>query len=374
MRILHIITNLGQGGAEAVLYRLITVSPPDIEHVVVSLMDDSYYGTRLRAAGIRVYTLDSPRGWVTLSGVLKLRQIISSLAPDVVQTWMYHADLVGGLIARLAGVRTVVWGIRHSNLAADKTSFSARTAAWFCARLSSWVPAAIVCCSEQATRVHQAIGYEAAKFTVIPNGYDLGCFSPNNEARARLRAEWRIADNEILLGLVARWDPQKDHENLLKALALLKANGTNFRCILVGTEMNSSNITLTDLIQSLALQDRVMLLGSRDDIPAVMNALDLHVLSSVGEAFPNTVAEAMACGTPCVVTDVGDAALIVGDTGWVVPAQDDVALAHGIEDALTSLLAKGRASLGSACRWRIEQNFGIDKMINRYFMLWKECK
>lgn len=371
MKVLHVITNLGQGGAEAVLYRLISASPPHMEHIVVSLMDEAYYGPLLRAAGVPVHSLFQPQGRITLGGLLRLRRVVVSTEPDVVQTWMYHADLVGGLVARWAGVRTVVWGIRNFNLDADKSSYSARTVVRVCAGLSKWLPAAIVCCSELATQVHQAIGYRADKFSVIPNGYDLIRFAPDQGARARLRAEWGILDNETLLGMVARWDPQKDHENLLGALAHLKAGETRFRCVLVGTSMNIGNATLAARLRGLRIEDRVILAGPRDDIPAVMNALDLHVLSSAGEAFPNAVAEAMACGTPCVVTDVGDAALIIGTTGWVVPPQNSDALACGIQQALAAVDANGRGILGRDCRTQISENFSLEKMVAAYIRLWE---
>jgi glycosyltransferase involved in cell wall biosynthesis len=287
---------------------------------------------------------------------------------------MYHADLVGGLVARWASVRSIVWGIRNSNLD-NKSSFSVRVVAQLCAGLSHWLPAAIVCCSKQAARVHQDIGYCKEKFTVIPNGYDLARFAPDNTARAQLRYEWGIAADEILMGLVARWDPQKDHANLLRALSQLKAKHISVRCVLVGTGMDADNTILNELIRDYQLNDAVILAGSRDDIPTVMNALDLHVLpSAYGEAFPNVVAEAMACGTPCVVTNVGDAALIVGDTGWVVPPSDADALASGIGLALTILKSKGRATLGETCRQRIESNFGLGRMVAAYMTTWKNIE
>ena len=371
MIVLHVITNLGQGGAETVLHRVITATRPDVEHIVVSLMGEAYFGPRLRAAGVQVSTLDKPRGRVTIRGLLKLRRLIVETRPDAVQTWMYHADLVGGLVARSAGVRSVVWGIHQSNLAADMTSFSARVSARICARLSAWLPAAIVSCSVHSARVHQAFGYRAGQFIVIPNGYDLSYFAPDAEARCRVRAEWGVAPNTTLLGMVARWDPQKDHENLLRALTSLVERGSNFRCVLVGTEMDRDNTNLVGLIEHLSLADRIILAGPRNDIPAVMNSLDLHVLSSAGEAFPNAVAEAMACGTPCVVTDVGDAALIVGDTGWVVPPEDAEALAGAILQALAVVSAEGREEFGGECRTRIEENFSLKKMAGTYLALWK---
>ncbi len=352
------------------LYRLISASPPDFTHTVVSLKNSGHYGPRLRELGVEVHSVGNLRGWTGINGILTLRRIIVRAHPDVVQTWMYHGDLLGGLAARSAGVRTVVWGIRNSNLDTDKVSFSARAAARICALLSTRIPAAIVCCSEEATRFHKTMGYENGTFVVIANGYDLSCFSPNSEARARLRREWGIAPQGPLLGMVARWDPQKDHNNLLHALAKLRTAGAVFRCVLVGANMAWANPVLAARVRQLGLDDTMVLAGARDDVPAVMNALDLHVLSSVGEAFPNTVAEAMACGTPCVVTDVGDARLIVGETGWVVPRRNPEALARAIAEALSVVAAKGRAALGQRCRARIEEKFSLETMVRAYQGLW----
>lgn len=372
MRVLHCITNLGQGGAEAVLFRLIAASSNQEDHVVVSLMEEAYYGPRLREMGVTVHALGFPKGRVTLKGLRKLRRLILETKPSIVQTWMYHADLVGGMVARLAGVRAVVWGIRNSLDALDQMSVSTRLAVRVCAWVSYWIPAAIACNSARAAEAHQRLGYSAEKFVVIPNGYDLVHFSPQPKARARIRAEWGVSSDEMLLGMVARWNPQKDHENLLAALAKLAQARLGFRCALVGTDMDWDNVNLTELVHRHGLKDRLILTGPRDDIPDVMNALDLHVLSSAGEAFPNTVAEAMACGVPCVVTDVGDAALIVGDTGWVVPPRNAEALSQGIELGLLALNSFGRDHLSFACRRRIEDQFGIGRMVGSYVKLWHQ--
>jgi glycosyltransferase involved in cell wall biosynthesis len=146
-----------------------------------------------------------------------------------------------------------------------------------------------------------------------------------------------------------------------------------FRCVLVGDGMNLANETLATMIRKMELDQRIILAGPRDDIPAVMNALDLHVLSSASEAFPNVVAEAMACGTPCVVTDVGDAATIVGSTGWVAPAGDAIQLAGRIEKALVALASPGRDKRSAECRARIAENFSIGKMVEAYESVWIEA-
>jgi glycosyltransferase involved in cell wall biosynthesis len=370
MKILHVITTLAQGGAEAVLFRLIVASTPALEHVVVSLRSDAYYAPKLRAAGIEVHTLNMPRGQLTLKALLKLRRLIIGAHPDVVQTWMYHADLVGGLIARWSGV-PVVWGVRNSNLDTNTSSVSARTVARVCGLISGWLPEAIICCSAKAARIHQVIGYCAEIFAIIPNGVDITRFAPDAAMRIRTRMAWGIQSDQRLLGMVARWDPQKDHNTLLHALAHLTNRGVMFRFVLVGTGMSRDNVELIGNIGRLGLGDRVILAGPHEDIPAVMNAIDLHVLSSAyGEAFPSVVAEAMACGTPSVVTDVGDSAQIVGTTGWVVPPKNAEALAQGIQEGLVTLDSSGREVLGQVARTRVQERFGLKKMVDAYIALW----
>jgi glycosyltransferase involved in cell wall biosynthesis len=315
MRIAHVTTGLEDGGAEAVLSRL-CLHDETHSHIVISLTGVGKYGPILLRAGIPVYSLSMPPGRVSLNGLRSLWGLLKAEQPDVVQTWMYHADLVGGLAARFAGIRSISWGVRQTTLEPGKSKRATIWVAHACARLSRWVPQAIVCCAESAARVHAGIGYEESKLIVVPNGYDLYQFSHREELRAAFREEIGLSPAGRVIGMVARFDPQKDHENLLNALAALDLERRHAHCILVGKGMNEHNQTLMGWILAHGLANRVLLLGPRADIPAVMNALDVHVLSSsFGEGFPNALAEAMACGTPCVATDVGDASSIVGDTG-----------------------------------------------------------
>ena len=372
MHITHIITGLNDGGAEAVLYRLCSHDTV-CRHTVIALMDEGKYGALLRQAGVAVHCLNLPRGQVRLAALWRLWRLLRELRPDVVQTWMYHADLIGGLIARLALGRNVVWGIRHTTLEPGKSSRGTIWIARLLARLSRLVPRRIAVCAHKAVAVHGALGYDTTRMVVIPNGYNLAQFAPDVSARARLRAEWAVPDTLQLLGMVGRFDPQKDHANLLLALAQLRQQGESFRCVLVGTGLTEANSALVHHIEQAGLKEQVLLLGRRNDIPAVMNALDVHVLSSAfGEAFPNVLAEAMACGTPCVTTDVGDAALIVGETGWVVPSQNSVALADAIHAAVcaqkdaTAWLARQQAA-----RQRVVVSFSIEKMVLAYHEVWR---
>ena len=373
LRVLHIITGLGQGGAESVLFRLATYPGADVEHVVVSLTDEGLYGERLRAAGVAVHALGMKRGRVSLGGFMALRSLIASSRPDAVQTWMYHADLIGGLAARLAGVRAIAWGIRNSGEHLERSSRSARLVLRACALLSGRVPKAIVCAAQKSAERHADKGYDRERMVVIANGYDLSRFAPNDEARQRVRAQWGLPQDVPAIGCVARWDPLKDHANLLRAVAALVRDGRDagLRCVLIGRGMDTANAELAALIDRLGLRDRLVLAGPSDDVPTAMNGLDLHVLSSCAEGFPNVVAEAMACGVYCVVTDVGDAAYIVGDAGVVVPPEQSEALARGIETALREVASRGRARAGEAGRARVLENFDLARMVQSYVAVWR---
>jgi glycosyltransferase involved in cell wall biosynthesis len=372
LRVLHVITGLGRGGAEAVLSRLVAATQDDFEHVVVTLRDEGHYGPILRSSGVRVHALGVGYGLRAVSGLLTLKRVIRSERPDVVQTWMYHADLLGGAAARLAGVRAVLWGIRNTNLSSAALRRSTRAVAWLGARLSRVIPDAIVCNSRESARAHAAFGYRSDLFRIVPNGYDLTRFQPDAAARSAIRAQFGIRAQDVLIGMVARWDPQKDHSNLLGALGIVVRQAPAVRLMLVGDGMDPANTVLGALLSLNGLNGKVILAGARNDVPAIMNALDLHVLSSLGEAFPNVLAEAMACGTPCVTTDVGDAAHIVGTTGWVARPRDSHALSSSILEGLTALHAQGREALGAHARARIAENFDLSRMTTAFSALWRE--
>jgi glycosyltransferase involved in cell wall biosynthesis len=370
-RVVHVITGLGQGGAEAVLFRLATFPNQTVQHTVISLTDDGVYGERLRAAGITVHTLGMARGRVSLQGVLTLRKWLVTLRPHAVQTWMYHADLIGGVAARLAGIRAISWGIRNSGAHLQRSSRSARLVLKLCALLSGRVPAVIVCAARDAAARHKEYGYRADRLVVIPNGYNLSRYQPDSEARQRVRQQWHVTDETIVIGCVARWDPLKDHANLLGALALIRQQHPTVRCALIGRGMSTDNAALAALIDQLGVRDQVLLLGPSDDVPAMMNALDIHVLSSCAEGFPNVVAEAMACGTPCVVTNAGDAGHIVGATAPIVPTENAAALAQGISSVLQAIHDRGRQSVGEPGRARVLAEFDLAHMVAAYDTVWR---
>ncbi len=352
------------------LYRLIGATSDGFEHAVVSLHQEGVYGKPMRDRGIFVTALGMPRGRVTIEGLRVLRRITKEYRPHVVQTRLDHANLVGGLMARFTGAPPVVWAVHSTDLGPLYSSWKTRIVRRICAQLSRALPRSIVSDARSSAALHEKIGFSAAKLIVVPNGVDPKSFRPDPEARQRIRHLWGVTSDEVLLGCVARWDPLKDHENLLRALKLMKDRGSAFRCVLIGRGMSPENRDLQRIIERWAIADRLVLAGASGDVPAIMNALDLHVLPSLSESLPVAVVEAMACGTPCVVTDVGDSRHIVGDTGWVARPQDSGALAEAMEAALAECrrgLLKERAE---ACRARIVRDFSLARMASEYAALW----
>ena len=372
MNIVHIITGLNDGGAEATLSKLLSHSPLlSPSYHVISLLDLGKYGQKFKEMGIPTYALNLNKPIYTFSALFKIFKILRSIQPDIVQTWLYHADLIGGIIARFAGVKQVYWGIRHSNLSPANMKITTLIVVKISALLSGFIPHKIIINSYEAVKSHVDIGYDKNKFVVINNGYDLSIFSKINIDVDDVKANFSIPTGIPLLGMVARFDLQKDHYNLLQSLASVKKEGVEFMCILVGNGITNDNMRLIQWINQLSLTSNVMLLGPRDDIPLIMNILDIHVLSSLGEAFPNVIAEAMACATPCITTDVGDASKIVGDTGWVVPSQDHCSLAQSIIEALTQVNDNYNWDLRkTASRKRIAEHYSADKMVSDYYKVW----
>jgi len=373
MKFLHIITNLENGGAEGVLYRLCTYDRNPSDHTVISLLGAGKYARLLEESQVQVYYLNLKFNGYIVRDFFRLIQLIKTLNPTIIQTWMYHADFIGGLAAWVAGFPAIYWNIRNSNLDFKHSKLTTIIIAKCCALLSYFIPKKIICCSDVAKKNHISLGYQAKKITIISNGYDFSQFKPNVELRKRFRDDLGTQDT-VAIGMVARYDPQKDHAGLLEALRLVQDNkGYSFKAYLIGTGLTPQNTSLTTDLVTRQLGDSVTLLGPRSDISAVMNGLDIHVLSSsYGEAFPNVVAEAMACGTPCISTDVGDASLIIAGTGWVVPPNDPHALSLAIMEAMDEYLHTPEKWIERkiSAEKHVHFSYPIDKMIQRYYSVW----
>lgn len=374
LRISHVITGLGTGGAETMLMRLVATSDrARFEHRVVSLTDIGAVGERMVALGVAVEALGMRRGPGDVAAVVRLVRLLGRHAPDLVQTWMYHADLVGGLAARLGGPAPVLWNLRQSTLESGTSRRATILTRALCARLSALVPARIVCCARAVRELHVDLGYAAKRMVVIPNGVDTEAFRPDPGARRELRAELGISDWAPLVGAIGRWDPQKDYPTFVAAAARLAEREPEARFVLCGEGLDAGNAALTRLIDEAGLGARFDLLGRRDDVARIAAALDIACSSSAyGEGFSNAIAEAMACAVPCAVTAVGDSAYLVGASGRVVAPRAPEALA-GAWSELIGLGAEGRAALGAKARARIARNFTLAAVVARYQSLYVEC-
>lgn len=370
-RVLHVITSLSTGGAEHMLARLAHGLKEDFTQRVVSLTPPGAVAAQLNHDGIETTSLNLATGIPNPLAVLRLAAVIRAFRPDVVQTWMYHADLLGGLVARLAGVKSIVWNIRNNDLARDTTKACTRWVVGACARLSRRLPSRIVSCAHSAAQTHIELGYAADKFVVIPNGFDLQRFHPEASARSSVRSELGLAADTPLIGLIARFDPQKNHQGFIRAARLVHERKPDVHFLLAGRGVDANNAALGRWIAEAGLGRATHLLGERADIPRLSQALDVAVSSSsYGEAFPNVLGEAMACGVPVVATDAGDAAMIVGTAGRIVPRNDMAALATACLDLL-ALDEAERQALGQQAYRRIADEFSLEATVRQYASLYR---
>lgn len=371
MRVAHVITGLDVGGAELMLARLVE-KPAGLDHVaVLSLSGEGALGGRIRRAGVPVIALGMRPGRVSLAALLRLTRELRRLKPDVVQTWLYHADFIGLIAARLAGISRVVWNLRCAELDPRDHPGSLLMLIRLLSKLSR-VPSAVIANSAAGKRAHEELGYAPRRWAIIPNGFDVERFAPDADARAALRDRLGLPRDGRVVGLLGRLHPMKDHATFLRAAARVVASdaGHGVHIIAAGRDV-ATDPAIAELVHELGLDGRVTLEGETPEPERLLAALDVAVLSSYGEAFPNVVGEAMACGTPVVATDVGDAALVVGETGVIVPARDPEALASGIISVL-ELPADARERLGEGARARIMSDFSMDAAAARYLTLYAE--
>ena len=366
LKVVHVINWLNFGGAEVMLCNLLGRTDRDrFDPVVVSLIDVLPLAGRIEALGVPVHAMGMRPGVPDPRRIARLAGLLGRERPALIQGWMYHANLIAGL-ASAASVRApVVWGIHHSQH--DRRS-EKRSTLWTvgaCARLSRWMPAWIVCCAESSRAAHVRRGFAVDRMSVITNGIDTQSFRPDPAARVEVRRELGLGPEATLIGLAARYSPAKDPLTFLRAAARIGARRPDANFLICGTGMVEANAELASAVDALGLRDRCHLLGARDDMSRIMAALDLLAQSSATEAFPLSLGEAMACGVPCVATDVGDTAAIVGETGLIVPPGDPEALAAGCLD-LIDRPAADLARLGAEGRARIRARFELDRIVHSY--------
>lgn len=379
--ILHLITTLDVGGAEMMLLKLLTLMDTGaFSNQVVCLTAMGQVGKSISRRGFPVYALNMPNGCITMSGLIRLWRILRFSRPTILQTWLYHADILGLIFGKCAGVRNICWNIRCSYRDLGEHGMSTRLALRL-STLLSFLPNTVIVNSREGLKYHSKLGYRPKRWKMIPNGFDLNKFRPDKRARKKILSElglgkqeklWRgekinpglAPSDTVLIGLIARYAPIKDHPLFIDAGLLLLKSRKNVHFVLAGRDVTWENRSLADRIRN-RWKGHFHLLGERGDVEEITAALDIASLVSYGEGFPNIVCEAMACGVPCVVTNVGDSASIVGNAGRILPSRDPAALASAWNE-LIDIGEDGRRRLGLAARQRVKERFNLSGIVRDY--------
>lgn len=358
-KIIHIITGLGSGGAEHMLYKLLKYSDENkYYHEVISLTDKGIYGGKIEELGITVHSLNLNKKNV-ISSIIKTRKISKKF--EIIDTWLYHADIFGFLIGRVLLRKKLIWNIRHSNLDKDANTSKILKIVKMNSKISKHVNL-ITYNSNEALNNHVNFGYDDNRSIIIPNGFELDKFKFDLDNRINLREDLGFKKKDKVIITVGRWNIQKDYYTLLKSLDRLREQNNNFTMVMVGTDLDNSNKELLSLINKYELNDKILLLGRQNNIPALLSAADIYVSSSLGESFSNAIGEAMACELPCVVTDVGESKLMVGETGKVVDSGDYI----GLSNELLNYINNPKLDRNEEARNRVIENFNI-KTISKDF-------
>ncbi len=371
MRVLHVITALGVGGAERMLLKLLGARAlSSCEQWVIAMLPGGALAAPMRATGAQVHEVDFLGGVPLLGGALRVARHARQCQPDIVQGWLYHGNL-GAALARATLHRRVplVWGIRQSLDTLEGENLFAR-AGIALNRIGSGRPERLLFNSQTSMAQHRDFGFSMAHADYLPNGFETGAFTPDAAARAQLRRMWNVDDGMVVFGMLARYHPAKGHAVFLQAARRVREQRPATCFVLAGTGVDAGNEALMRAVHEAGMGDHVRLLGERSDVARVLAALDVYVSPSTSiEAFSNSVGEAMSCALPCVVTDVGDSPLIVNDTGKVVPPRDAVALASAMTE-MADMGAARRAELGLRARSRITSDFDIEVVAGRYAALY----
>jgi glycosyltransferase involved in cell wall biosynthesis len=374
IKICHLISGLETGGAEMMLYKLLSgIDRERFEPSVVSLIDRGRLGERIEGLGIPVQALGMRAGRPTAAGLARLFRRAREFKPDLLQGWMYHGNLAATLASRCLPARPpVLWNVRQTLYDPAREKRLTRWVILLSARLSG-TTRSILYNSRLSAEQHEALGFHGGRRMLLGNGFDCAAFAPAPEVRRRWRASHGYAEADSLIGLAARYHPMKDHGNFLRAAAGVAARHAGARFVLAGKGVDADNRALAALLGELNLSERTRLLGECPDMAGFFQSLDIAALASAwGEGFPNVLGEAMACGVPCVATEVGDSAEIVGATGRIVPPRDPEALAAALGEMI-DLGGEARARLGERARERVLAHYALPGIVARYEALYAEA-
>jgi|JYMV01.1.fsa_nt_gi glycosyltransferase involved in cell wall biosynthesis len=368
VKICHLIGGLEVGGTERFLSRLVVSSNSDkFEFIVISLGDIGVIGDELINKGFTVESIGMKKNIFDIFRIFNLIRLLRIHNPDVIQSWLYLADIIGGVVGKI--IRTpVVWGVRQSNIDTDSNDKLTLLLIKISSLLSRWLPDKIVYCAESARTNHHNAGY-IGDSVVIPNGINSDAFINNDALRKNARKQWGVSDDQLLIGMVARFHQQKGHADFINMASILSKKNNAVKFVLIGESVDLTNRQLMTLVNHYQMKELILFPGYMEDIPMAMNGLDIYVSSSTGEGWPNAIAEAMSCGVLCAVTDVGDSGKILGNTGRLVNASNPKDMAVAVA-SLLDLDQSKKNEYRDRARRRIVNNFQIDKSVKAYQKLY----
>lgn len=370
--IIHLITGLSTGGAETMLYKLLKGTDRNqFSPIVISLIDKGTIGDSIKELGIPVYSFGLKTKDFNIINLIKLLKVLKRSNPEIIQGWMYHGNMVALLLKIFfLNKPKIIWNIRQSLYSLSYEKNLTKIIIKLNSILSRYVDR-IIYNSKLSCSQHESLGFYKAKSLVIPNGFDLKTFRlTNNDVRYENKVNLGIRPKAFLIGIVARYHPMKDHRTFLLAAKQALLQNPNIIFVMVGKGINQENTELISLINELEIKENILMLDEIKNISDIMATLDILVSSSITEAFSNVIGEAMACGVPCVVTDVGDSAWIVGDTGLIISPSKPTELSS----ALIKLIETGeleREKLGQRARERISNNFDLEDIVKKYQEFYK---
>ena len=374
IRVCHLVGSLEIGGAERVLVEFIRNTEGTVfRNYVISIKDVGDLKEEISKAGVPVLGIGKGGTIRAALALPRIREIIKSNNIDVIQTWMYHADLIGGLATNILPMSVkLFWGIHNGKI--DKRYLNSRTiiVIRICSVLSRLLPVGVICCSAKSRLEHMLFGYSKDKMVVIANGVDTDKYFFSPSRRDRIRNELGIEDSHIVVGMIARYDEVKRHAVFIDVVSEVSKSIPELRILMCGEGITEDNITLMNRIDKSDIADHCFLLGRRDDIPTMLSALDIVVSTSEYEAFPMIIVEAMAVGRTCVATDAGDTGAIIGEAGFVSGIEDSQGLVKNLKTAI-NLTPSERERLGKLARQRVEELYSIQKMVAHYKELYSSA-
>jgi len=371
LSVLHVLPGSDFGGAEGVVFRLARAERSrGIDSRVVSLKPEGSLGAQFHAGGVPLASLNLEAGPAAIPAVWRWRRKGDGLPFHVAVGWLPAGNLMAGIAAGRR--RGLVWNVMQADLGPQLNRFSTRLLIKGEAWLSSRWPHRIVCNSLAAQSAHHRSGFDPSRMVVVPNGVDTELFKNKDGARERLTNRLGVGNGVLLVGILARWDPHKDHRTFIHAADRLVQGGVDAHFLLAGPGVTPANPVLAGWIGETSEPGRFHLLGPVEDAAEFLSSLDVACLSSVAESSPYALVEAMACGIPCVSTDAGDARIVLGEGGTIVPVQDPGAFEMALR-VLADLRSDERRQIGAAGRRRAARDFSFAVMSLRYEAIYREA-